>query len=361
MTMSARVSFVAALSLGVLAAGVLTSARQAPPPPPFSASSLTLPAGFQAAVFAEKVDNARSMVLGPEGTVFVGSQYSGKVHAVVDRDGDHKAERVVLIASGLDQPNGVAMRNGALYVATRSRLLRFDDIEKHLDAPPAPVTVRADLPNPNAGHTWKYIAFGPDDLLYMSDRFDVQRLRAGGDDRRHRPDEARRLRHGGLRRRRAQQRRVRLAPGDARAVVHRQRPRHARRRRAERRTQHGPEGRPALRVPVLPSGGRRRSGVRRPARVFDGRAARPEARRARGGDWLHVLHRQHVSGQLQERGDHRPAWVVEPVDAERLSRDGGAHGWASGDGLRAAAGRLPARRERARWTRRDGRRHRPTG
>ena len=43
--------------------------------------------------------------------------------------------------------------------------------------------------------------------------------------------------HGGVRRGRAQQRRVRLAPGDARAVVHRQRPRHARRRRAERRAQ----------------------------------------------------------------------------------------------------------------------------
>ena len=60
------------------------------------------------------------------------------------------------------------MRNGALYVATRSRLLRFDDIENHLDAPPAPVTVRGDLPNPSAGHTWKFIAFGPDDMLYMS-------------------------------------------------------------------------------------------------------------------------------------------------------------------------------------------------
>ena len=164
MSTSARVSFVAVLSVGVLAAGLVTSARQAPPP----LASLTLPAGFQAAVFAEGVENARSMALGPQGTVFVGSQYSGKVHAVVDRDGDHKAERVVVIASGLDQPNGVAMRNGALYVATRSRLLRFDDIENHLDAPPAPVTVRGDLPNPSAGHTWKFIDFGPDDMLYMS-------------------------------------------------------------------------------------------------------------------------------------------------------------------------------------------------
>lgn len=107
-------------------------------------------------------------MLGSQGTVFVGSRMAGKVHAVIDRDGDHKAERVIVIASGLDQPNGLAMRQGALYVATAGRLLRYDDIEKHLDAPPKPVTVRQDLPNSNAGHTWKFIAFGPDDMLYMS-------------------------------------------------------------------------------------------------------------------------------------------------------------------------------------------------
>ena len=164
MKIASRAPFVAALSLSMLASGwVLSGQQSAPPLAPF-----VLPSGFRAEVFAEKVENARSLALGPQGTVFVGSQYAGKVHAVVDRDGDHRAESVVMIASGLDQPNGVAMRNGALYVATASRLLRFDDIEKHLDAPPAPVTVRADLPNPKAGHTWKFIAFGPDDLLYMS-------------------------------------------------------------------------------------------------------------------------------------------------------------------------------------------------
>jgi glucose/arabinose dehydrogenase len=127
-----------------------------------------VPAGFQVAVFAENVENARSMALGVQGTVFVGSQRAGKVHAVVDRDGDHKADRVVPIASGLDLPNGLAVRNGALYVATASKILRFDDIERRLDSPPPPVVVRDSLPNPNAGHTWKFIAFGPDDLLYMS-------------------------------------------------------------------------------------------------------------------------------------------------------------------------------------------------
>jgi len=162
MTVSARL-FVIILA-GVPVTGLAGSGRQSAPAP----DSLVLPAGFHADVFAEKVDNARSMALGAQGTVYVGSQYVGKVHAVVDTDKDHKADRVVMIASGLDQPNGLAMRNGALYVATASRLLRFDDIEKHLDAPPAPVTLRADLPNPKAGHTWKYIAFGPDDMLYMS-------------------------------------------------------------------------------------------------------------------------------------------------------------------------------------------------
>jgi glucose/arabinose dehydrogenase len=164
MTIAARASFVVSLSLGALASGWAVAAQQADAP----LAQLVLPAGFTAEVFAENVENAREMALGPQGTVFVGSRTSDKVHAIVDRNNDHKADRVVVIARGLDSPNGVAIRNGALYVATASRLLRFDDIEKHLDAPPAPVMVRDDLPNPKAGHTWKFIAFGPDDLLYMS-------------------------------------------------------------------------------------------------------------------------------------------------------------------------------------------------
>ena len=127
-----------------------------------------VPAGFQVTVFADSVQNARELALGPRGTVFVGSMFAGKVYALVDRNGDHKADRVVVLASGLNQPNGVAVHDGALYVATNSKLLRFDDIERHLDSPPTPVVVRDNLPNPSAGHTWKFIAFGPDNRLYMS-------------------------------------------------------------------------------------------------------------------------------------------------------------------------------------------------
>ena len=103
---------IAALAAIAFAAGVA-----APTPLRAQQPQWVVPPGFQVSVFADSVANAREMALGPRGTVFVGS-WTGKVYAVVDRNRDYKADRVVVIASGLDQPNGVAMRNGALYVAT---------------------------------------------------------------------------------------------------------------------------------------------------------------------------------------------------------------------------------------------------
>ena len=168
--------FVVALCAGALVAGLTVLAQQ-------GAHGRLVPWSFRrdsSSRSSPRTSATRAMMaLGPQGTVFVGSQYAGNVYAVVDRDGDHKADQVLTIASGLSQPNGVAMRNGALYVATTSQILRFDDIEKHLDAPPKPVTVHDNLPNPNQGHTWKFIAFGPDDMLYMSVGSTVQHLRAG--------------------------------------------------------------------------------------------------------------------------------------------------------------------------------------
>jgi hypothetical protein len=77
--------FVVALSAGALITGLTVLAQQAATP----LGALIVPAGFKFEVFAENVANARMMVLGPQGTVFVGSQYAGNVYAVVDRAGDH--------------------------------------------------------------------------------------------------------------------------------------------------------------------------------------------------------------------------------------------------------------------------------
>jgi glucose/arabinose dehydrogenase len=135
-------------------------------PAPIDLTQLTLPPGFHISVFAEGVPSAREMVIGTKGTVFVGSRTTRNVYALVDTNRDHKVDEVKIVASGLTQPSGIALRNGALYVAAVTRILRLDDIENHLDSPPEPVVVYDQLPNAG-GHTWRFIAFGPDDLLYV--------------------------------------------------------------------------------------------------------------------------------------------------------------------------------------------------
>ncbi|MCS6967420.1 MAG: sorbosone dehydrogenase family protein [Cytophagales bacterium] len=127
--------------------------------------TIKLPPGFTISIFAE-VNNARSMCLSPSGILYVGNRQGDKVYAVIDRDKDFRADEVKVIASGLDMPNGVAFRNGSLYVAEVSRILRFDNIEANLDNPPKPVVVYDKFPK-DKHHGWKFIAFGPDGKLYV--------------------------------------------------------------------------------------------------------------------------------------------------------------------------------------------------
>ncbi|WP_299070306.1 PQQ-dependent sugar dehydrogenase [Accumulibacter sp.] len=129
---------------------------------------ISLPPGFAIEVWAQ-VDNARQMALGAHdakgGTLFVGSMRAGKVHAV-SFDASFKAQRVTVIASGLQLPVGVAYRAGSLYVSAVSRILRYDDIERRLEHPPTPAVVTDRLPG-ETHHGWKFMAFGPDGKLYV--------------------------------------------------------------------------------------------------------------------------------------------------------------------------------------------------
>lgn len=128
-------------------------------------NSIKLPQGFSIGVYAE-VDNARSMAMSPSGILYVGNRGEDKVYAVKDTDGDHKADKKWVIASGLNMPNGVAFRDGDLYVAEVSRILKFPDIENHLSNPGQPVVIYDQYPT-ETHHGWKYIAFGPDGKLYV--------------------------------------------------------------------------------------------------------------------------------------------------------------------------------------------------
>src|SRR6267378_1698053 len=93
---------------------------------------IKLPPGFEISVFADGVAQARSLALGKGNVLFVGTR-ADRVYAVRYREA--KAVQVITLASDLRMPNGVALRDGALYVAEVNRILRFDDIEARLDVP----------------------------------------------------------------------------------------------------------------------------------------------------------------------------------------------------------------------------------
>ena len=147
-----------------------TSARNGPseaPKGPPTLAGLTLPPGFSVEVYSAEVPHARSLALGPKGVVFVSNRQEGdSVYALVDANGDHRVDAVKVVASGLDTPNGIAYRDGTLFIAEVGRLLRIDGIDGKLDAPPKPKLVTDQLPK-ETWHGWRYIRFGPDGWLYI--------------------------------------------------------------------------------------------------------------------------------------------------------------------------------------------------
>lgn len=132
----------------------------------FDPGRIKLPPGFAISLYASPVPGARSMILSPRGVLFVGSRSEGKVYAIVDRNADNRADKVIVIVKGLNSPNGVAFRGTSLYVAEINRILRFDNIENRLSNPPSPVVIYDSYPK-DRHHGWKFIAFGPDGLLYV--------------------------------------------------------------------------------------------------------------------------------------------------------------------------------------------------
>lgn len=126
---------------------------------------LKVPAGFKVEVWAHGMPGNRMMTRGDKGTIFTGTRAIGKVYAITDKGGkrEHK-----VIAEGLQQPNGLAFKDGTLFVITIDKALRFDGIEDKLDSPqPTDVTEKINLPA-STHHNWKFAAVGPDNKLYMS-------------------------------------------------------------------------------------------------------------------------------------------------------------------------------------------------
>ena len=128
---------------------------------------IQLPPGFKISLFAQDVDNARSMAWNGKNTLYVGTRGEDKVYALVDQDGDYRADRRYIIASGLNMPNGIVYHAGDLYVAENHRIIRFRDIDANLGRPPQAQVIYDKLPTEHH-HGWRYLNLGPDNKLYIS-------------------------------------------------------------------------------------------------------------------------------------------------------------------------------------------------
>jgi glucose/arabinose dehydrogenase len=153
------------------ASGQDTNLRPHPTPPTVTplekipVDKIKLPAGFKAEVWSHGHPGGRTMVMGDKGTLFMGTRLIGRVYAITEKDGKREVRTLL---QGLTQPNGLAFRDGSLYVFAINRVLRYDNIEDKLDNPGDPVelTDKFNLP-PEIHHNWKYVAFGPDGKLYV--------------------------------------------------------------------------------------------------------------------------------------------------------------------------------------------------
>ena len=147
------------------------AAKLAPvPAPPLAAAAdktaldkLKAPKGFNLELYASGMPNAREMALSEKGTVFLGSRLQDKVYAITNKDGKRE---VHVLVSGLYRPNGVAYKNGTLYIAELSQVSKIEHVDDMIDKSPKPVVINSDFPKDEA-HGWKYLALGPDNKLYV--------------------------------------------------------------------------------------------------------------------------------------------------------------------------------------------------
>lgn len=128
--------------------------------------TLNLPAGFNVRVYAVGLDGVRWLGLSPEGLVYATVRRTGRVVTLPDADGDGAADEVKVFAEDLPGVHGIEFREGAVYVATETDIIRLQDTDGDGVADKRDV-LASDLPS-GGGHATRTLAFGPDGKLYVS-------------------------------------------------------------------------------------------------------------------------------------------------------------------------------------------------
>src|SRR5438067_2258924 len=157
---------------GLAAIVTVLTGRAAPAPAPAcdpDNGGLTLPPGFCAAVVADKLGPARHLTVASNGDLFVAIQNAsagrGGVAALRDTDGDGRMDRRERF--GDNGGTGIALRNGYLYLATTTGVLRYKMAAGELTPSGGAETMVEGLPD-RRQHEDKGIAFDGRGGMYVN-------------------------------------------------------------------------------------------------------------------------------------------------------------------------------------------------
>ncbi len=128
---------------------------------------IRVPQGLKVTVYASAVEGARSMTVGDDGTLFVGTRDTGRVYAIRDENGDGVADKTRVLVENLVFPNGVAVIRGNLYIADMTGIRRVPASQLKSPDPVRPETVFEGFPG-KKHHGWKYMKAGSDGNLYLA-------------------------------------------------------------------------------------------------------------------------------------------------------------------------------------------------
>jgi glucose/arabinose dehydrogenase len=126
---------------------------------------LKLPAGFCALVVAENLGTARHIAVAADGDIYVALQGKGGVAALHDSKGNGHFDVKEVIGEG--SSTGVALRNGYLYVAKPTEVVRYKMTAGQLKPTGEPEVIVTGLTAGRA-HQDKVIAFDGKGSLYVN-------------------------------------------------------------------------------------------------------------------------------------------------------------------------------------------------
>ena len=172
MTMKRLVNFSICTVVAAAAAIILSlNARAADPACDADNGGIKLPQGFCATVVAENVGNARHLLVAPNGDLFVslegrgGAGGSGGIVALRDTNGDGKLDTKEKF--GVGSATGIGMRNGFLYFATTTSVIRYKLPPGELKPSGGPEIIVDGLPD-RRQHAEKGLAFDGKGGLYVN-------------------------------------------------------------------------------------------------------------------------------------------------------------------------------------------------